>query len=130
MNPADPLRSSTATHIDFPFRVDATGRTATTDRATHARNLIEQVLFTAPGERVNRPNLGSGIEQAVFSPNSDLLAETTRVTAEAAIQQHLGHLIRLISLHLETNENTLTVEITYALRNEPQSRTAIIRRNL
>ena len=61
-------------HWAFPFQFDMRGRTATTDDATHIRDMIEQLLFTAPGERVNNPDLGSGLLQMVFAPNSTELA--------------------------------------------------------
>ena len=57
-------------HLDHPWHIDATGRTAQTDDAGHLRDLIEQVLFTAPGERVMRPDFGSGLLGLVFEPNS------------------------------------------------------------
>lgn len=68
-------------HVDFPYRFDARGRTAGTDEADHIRDLIEQVLFTSPGERVMRPDFGSGLLQLVFAPNSEVLAATTQVHA-------------------------------------------------
>ena len=66
-------------NIDFPLHFDDRGRTAATDDDEHVRDLIEQVLFTAPGERVNRPTFGSGLLQLVFAPNSDALAAATQV---------------------------------------------------
>ena len=56
--------------LDFPYHFDGRGRTATTGRDDHIRDLIEQVLFTAPGERVMRPDFGSGLLALVFEPNS------------------------------------------------------------
>ena len=57
-------------YIHHPYSFDNTGRTTRTDRVDHIRDLIEQLLFTAPGERVNRPEFGSGLMQLVFAPNS------------------------------------------------------------
>lgn len=116
--------------IDFPFHIDHTGRTATADPAKHVRDLIEQLLFTSPRERVNRPAFGSGIDHAVFKPNHDILAETTRITAEAAIQQHLGHLIHLVALNIEAIDNRLAVEIAFTLRNEQEVRTTTIQHDV
>src|SRR5271165_734476 len=58
------------TNIAFPFRIDGRGRTALVDDNSHIRDLIEQLLFTNPGERVNRPTFGSGLLALVFQPNS------------------------------------------------------------
>lgn len=127
MNANQRLPSSHRTYLDFPFDVDWKGRARTTDVQKHVRNLIEQVLFTSPGERVNRPGFGSGLQRLLFSPNSDLLAETTRMTAEAALQQHLGHLIELISVKLSNEESTLVVEINYVLRSEQERQSAAFR---
>ena len=64
--------------IDHPFHLDNRGRTAETGRDDHIRDLIEQVLFTSPGERVNRPTFGCGLTQLLFAPNSPELAAATQ----------------------------------------------------
>jgi uncharacterized protein len=43
-------------NLDFPYHFDARGRTAAIDDAGHIRDMVEQLLFTNPGERVNRPD--------------------------------------------------------------------------
>jgi phage baseplate assembly protein W len=129
MNRSSQLTSAKATYLDFPFRIDTSGRTSTTNREDHVGNLIEQILFTSPGERVNRPAFGCGLQRAVFQPNSDLMASTARMTAEAAIQQHLSHLIDLVSLKVETADSTLSVEVTYTLKQMKENRTITLQRN-
>ena len=52
-------------HLDYPFNVDKGGRTGATTDDDHVRDLVEQVLFTTPGERVNRPSFGSGVLRLV-----------------------------------------------------------------
>jgi phage baseplate assembly protein W len=79
--------------IDFPYRVDERGRTATTDHPGHVRDMIEQLLFTTPGERVNRPDFGCGLLDLVFAANSPELAATVPITAEGALQRWLGDVI-------------------------------------
>ena len=80
-------------NIDFPFHFDDRGRTAPTDDDDHVRDMIEQLLFTSPGERVNRPDFGSGLLQLVFAPNSPELAAAVQFMVQAALQQYLGDLI-------------------------------------
>ena len=80
-------------NIDFPFHFDGRGRTAATDDDDHIRDMIEQLLFTSPGERVNRPDFGSGLLQLVFAPNSPELAAALQFTMQAALQRWLGDLI-------------------------------------
>lgn len=125
-----PPHPDAPTYVDFPFQVDWNGRAASTDLAGHVRDLLEQVLFTAPGERVNRPGFGSGIEHAVFRPNNELLVETTRATTEAALQQWLGHLIHLNALDVQADDHRLVVEVVFTLRNESESRAVQLERAL
>ena len=80
-------------NIDFPLHFDGRGRTAATDDADHIRDMIEQLLFTNPGERVNRPDFGSGLMQLVFAPNSRELASALQFTIQAEVQRYLGDLI-------------------------------------
>src|SRR5215510_8620224 len=98
-------------NLDYPYHFDGSGRTAETDGDAHIRDLIEQVLFTAPGERVNRPDFGSGLMQLVFAPNSDELAATTQFLAQGALQQWLGDLIEIESVQVQAVDATLTVTV-------------------
>lgn len=104
--------------LDFPYRIDATGRTATTSHADHVRDLVEQVLLTAPGERVMRPDFGSGLLALVFEPNGAQLAATVQVLAQASLQQHLSHLIVLHAVGVEAVDAALIVQVDYALRDD------------
>ena len=103
-------------NIDFPFHFDRSGRTATTDDADHIRDMIEQLLFTNPGERVNRPDFGSGLLQMVFAANSPELASALQFTTQAALQRYLGDVIDLRELQVTTEDATLNVTVRYALR--------------
>ena len=113
------------THVDFPYRVDARGRTGATSEEEHIRDLVEQVLFTAPGERVNRPTFGSGLLQLVFAPNSDALAAATQLTVQAALQEWLGDLIEVQDVTVEAVDSSLTTTVVYVIRRtqEPQAAT-------
>lgn len=102
-------------HLDFPFHVDGTGRSAATTAADHVRDLIEQCLFTAPGERVMRPEFGSGLLALVFEPNSVQLAATVQYLAQATLQQHLSHLIAVQAVSVEPVDATLAVTVAYTL---------------
>ena len=102
-------------NVDFPLHVDGSGRTATTGPDDHLRDLIELVLFTAPGERVMRPDFGSGLLGLVFEPGGPELAAATQHLVQGALQQELGHLIAVESVEVEHVEGTLSVEITYVV---------------
>ena len=101
---------------DYPFHFDGSGRTAMTGKAGHVRDLIEQVLFTAPGERVNRPTFGSGLMQLVFAPNSDALAAATQVSVHAALQQWLGDILMVEGVEVRREDAALHVNVRYLLR--------------
>jgi len=110
-------------NIDFPFHFDPRGRTATTDDEDHIRDMIEQLLFTSPGERVNRPDFGSGLLQMVFAPNSVELASALQFTTQAALQRYLGDLIDLQQLEVQAQDSTLSVTVKYLVRRTQQGRT-------
>lgn len=103
-------------NVDFPFHFDSRGRTAQTDDADHIRDLIYQVLFTSPGERVMRPTFGSGLLQLVFAPNSDVLAATTQMLVQGALQQWLGDLIVVEAVSVAAEDATLRVTVQYVTR--------------
>ncbi len=100
-------------NISYPYTFDATGHTAQTDVLTHIRHMIEQVLFTSPGERVNRPTFGSGTAQLVFAPNSDVLAAAQQQLIQAGLQQWLSDVIRVQSVDVTAIDATLTVTVVY-----------------
>ena len=112
-------------HIDFPLHFDHRGRTARTDHAGHVRDMIEQLLFTAPGERVNRPDFGCGLMELVFSPNSPELAAVLEATAHAALLQHLGDLIAVESFTVRAEDATLSVRLVYRLLATGERRTEV-----
>src|SRR5437764_9165195 len=105
-------------NIDYPFHFDGRGRTAGTDDDDHIRDMIEQLLFTNPGERVNRPDFGSGLLQMVFAPNSPELAAALQFTAQAALQRYLGDVIDLQSLEVTAQDASLNVVVKYVVRRK------------
>jgi len=111
-------------NIDYPYRFDERGRTAEADESPHVRDLIEQVIFTAPGERVNRPDFGSGLLRLVFAPLSDELAATTQVLVQGSLQRWLGDLIQVNAVNVETRDSALLVTIEYVLRSTGEAQVA------
>jgi uncharacterized protein len=116
-------------NVQFPYSFDARGRTADADLDTnpqnrHIRDLIEQVLFTAPGERVNQPEFGCGLLQLVFAPNSAEIATATQYLVQGALQNTLGNLISLNDVSVSAVDNTLTVVVQYTVRSTQQQQVA------
>lgn len=116
--------------IDFPYHFDSRGRTALAERDDHVRDLIEQLIFTNPGERVNRPEFGSGLLQLVFAPNSPELAATVQFTLQAALQRWLGDVIGVSRLDVSSVDSSLRVELTYIVRDSGLEQSATFTRNL
>ena len=112
-------------HLDFPYRFDASGRTASTGDADHVRDLIEQVLFTTPGERPMRPDFGAGLLALVFEPNSVTLAATTQFLVQSALQQHLSHLIAVQSVGVDAADAALQVTVRYRVLRDDLAQTAV-----
>lgn len=110
-------------NIDFPYHFDSRGRTATTDKNDHIRDMIEQFLFTNAGERVNRPNFGSGLMQLIFAPNSPELASTLQFTVQAGLQQWLGDIIEVQALEVVSEDAKLRVDISYMVRRTQEATT-------
>jgi phage baseplate assembly protein W len=110
-------------YIDFPFHFETHGRTAATDYNDHIHDMLEELLFTNPGERVNRPDFGSGLLQMVFAPNSTELASALQFAAQAALQRYLGDLIDLQQVQVTAEDATLTVAVNYAVRQTQEGRT-------
>jgi len=106
--------------IAYPFRIDGRGRTADADRDEHIHQMIEQVLFTSPGERVNRPTFGTGLQQLVFAPNSAEIATATEFVVQAALQEWLGEVIQVEAVKVESREASLEITVQYLVRRTQQ----------
>ena len=117
-------------NINWPLQIDMRGRTAIAGDDDHIRQLIEQLLFTSPGERVNRPTFGGGVIQLVFAPNGDTLAAALRVTVQSALQQWLQDLVEIQDLAIESNDATLRVAVQYVNIATRQQQTVQFERSL
>jgi len=102
--------------LAYPLHFDGRGQTALTDQDTHIRDLIEQILFTVPGERVNRPTFGSGLMQLVFAPNSDELAAATQVLIQGALQQTLAGLVTVEAVTVQNADEKLRITVQYVVQ--------------
>jgi hypothetical protein len=117
--------------LGFPFGFDHRGRTAEpAGHDAHVRDMLEQLLFTSPGERVNRPDFGSGLLQLVFAPNSVEVAAALEYTTQAAVQRWLGDVIDLHDLGVEVADSVLRVEVAYAVRRTGEEATATFERRV
>lgn len=109
-------------NVAFPYTFDPRGGTAGAEPDRHVRELIEQLLFTTPGERVNRPTFGTGIKQLVFAPNSPELAAATQFLIQGALQQWLGELIQVDAVEVDAAGETLRIQVRYTVRRTQERR--------
>jgi uncharacterized protein len=116
--------------MDFPYHLDGSGRTAIAGTDDHVRDLIEQVLFTTPGERVNRPTFGSGLLQLVFAPSGPEVAAAVRFQVQGALQQWLGEIIQVEAVEVEADNGTLVVAVRYVVRRTMQRQIARFERSV
>lgn len=117
-------------NIDYPFHFDSRGRTALADTNKHIQDMLEQLLFTNPGERVNRPDFGSGIQQLIFAPTSPELASALQFTLKAAIQRWLGDVVQVQELDVTSEDSTLIIFIQYIVRRTNQQQQATFTRTI
>lgn len=101
--------------IGYPFQIDRTGRTTTVSEEAHVRQLIEQLLFTEPGERVNRPDFGAGLRRLLFAGNSHELVNATEYLVQGALQRFLGDRLQVESVQVGNLEERLEVTVVYSI---------------
>ncbi len=116
--------------IDYPYHIARRGRTANADSDDHIRDMVEQVLFTVPGERVNRPTFGCGLLQMVFGPNSPEIATATQFVVQSALQQWLGDIIQVNTVDIQSEDSTLSVKVVYTVRRTLQQQQAQFQRQV
>lgn len=100
---------------DFTYGFDENQRTAMVTANEQVRDLIHQLLFTTPGERVMRPEFGSGLLQLTFEPNSDELASATRMLIVGALQEYLADRIRAHDVQVESRGPAIEVTVDYTV---------------
>ena len=126
--PASPYAGSgqgtTGSEVAFPFQVTPHGRVATAAWEPHVEQMIEQVLFTNPGERVNRPDFGCGVMNLIFAPESDALVSATQFLVQGSLQRWLGDVIVVNAVVVQAVESTFSITVQYTLRESGAPRSA------
>ncbi len=118
------------TEFGFPYRISSEGRTAGATREQHVRSLIELVLFTGQGERVNRPEFGAGLRQLVFAENAPELATSAQHLAQSALQRFLADLIEVQAVDVQAKQSTLSVTVSFRQLDEAQPRAVTLEREI
>jgi uncharacterized protein len=114
--------------ITFPFHLHRRGVDTPNDDPQVVRDMIEQVLLTTAGERVNRPDFGCGLLQLTFGTLSDVLETALQTTIAGALQHWIGDLVQVQSVRVESGlqsglaamlpspESSLLVTVVYVDR--------------
>lgn len=116
--------------LGFPFQVGDHGVPRTVDHARHVRQQLEQLLFTLPGERVNRPDFGCGVQQLVFAGASRETAVAAEYRIRLSIQRELAGVLRLDALRVTTDDATLFVDLVFTVLPDGEQRAETFRRPL
>lgn len=98
-----------------PLRVDGRGRLASADGPRHIADMVEAVLFTAPGERINRPDFGCGLNQLVFSPVDVTAVGAAELQVRSGLQRWLGDVIEVIDVEVDLTGDALVVSVSYRI---------------
>src|SRR5664279_870704 len=120
------MTTTSRVDIAYPYAFDGRGRTATANYGDHVRQMIEQLLLTNPGERVNRPEFGGGLLQLVFAAGGPERAAAVELALSAAVATWLGDVIDLQALSVTSSEATLLVQLDYMVRPTGERRSDII----
>jgi phage baseplate assembly protein W len=116
--------------VAFAYQIDAHGRTASAEPERHVHDLVEQLLFTMPGERVMRPTLGSGLMQLVFQPNSEELATAVQFLVQGNLQQWLGNAVTVEAVDVTSTESTIEVRVQYVVQRTGERQVAELSRTV
>jgi uncharacterized protein len=100
-------------NADYPLMIDGAGRVALTGPDDHVRDMIEQVLFTRPGERAMRPDFGCGLAELVFEPNDTVLAAATELRVRSALQRWLSDVADVDDVRVLAEDSRLVVEVSW-----------------
>jgi phage baseplate assembly protein W len=120
--------SANAVQIKFPFTIDDFGRVARTDYSSHVRQMIEQVLFTMPGERVNRPDFGCGLSRWVFDAASTEMQSASHALVQGSLQHWMGDIIRVLGVDITLADSELIVTVRYSMLATGEKLTARFQR--
>ena len=107
-------------NIAYPLSVDQKGLLASVSDQQHIEQLIQQVLFTMPGERVNLPDFGTGLSRFVFSTSSSEIISAVQLLVQGALQQWLGNLIQVQVVQITIDDATLNITVAYVIKNTKQ----------
>lgn len=117
-------------NIKYPYQFNQLGRTTSATEDEHIRDMIYQLLFTNPGERVNLPNFGCGLRQAIFEPNSTEMAATTQYLVQGVLNQWLSHLIQVNEVSINATDSSLEVKVNFTRLRNKKNQTVVVQNKI
>jgi hypothetical protein len=114
-----------AIEVGFPLTINSYGRVSDPDYELHVEQMIELLLFTAPGERVNRPDFGCGLLRLIMGPDTEAVASATEYLVRIALQKWLGEVLAVRQVEVTPGDGTLRVKIAYVLLIDQRLRVAV-----
>ncbi|MBL8742290.1 MAG: GPW/gp25 family protein [Myxococcales bacterium] len=111
--------------LQYPFRFGAQSGVAVIDDADqHLRDKVEAVLFTAPGERVNNPSFGVGLNRSVFEPLDELAIAAVEFRIQQALRRDIGDELLVDGVNVEADpaDGRMTVRISFRRRVDRKPR--------
>ena len=105
--------------LAFPPGVDSSGRLLMNSLEDHVRQSILLLMRTAQGQRVMRPDFGSGLERLVFAPITGATSALVQHTIKQTLIQNEP---RIDTLSIEVTPDTreagvLTITLQYRIRS-------------
>jgi uncharacterized protein len=116
--------------LHYPFQLGDRGAPRTAGHTLAVRQQLEQLLFTLPGERVNRPRFGCGVQRLVFGGATPEAAAAAEYVIRLNVQQFLGEVLRVDAVKVSADEATLFVDILYQLLDTGEEHAETFRRPL
>jgi phage baseplate assembly protein W len=114
----------------FPYRIGPDGQTAGAEHEKHIREMIEQLLFTRRGERVNRPDFGAGVTELIFVENAPEMAAAAQHMVMGTLQQWLSGSIEVRGVETRATDSLLAITVRYRPLDEARERAVTVERSL
>jgi uncharacterized protein len=99
----------------FKLRDDRGAIAVTDDLDRHLRDKILAILFTAPGERVNQPTFGVGLDRTLFEPLDPLTAAAVEFRITDGMRRELADEAQVDTVDIDTDPDSgqLLIAIEY-----------------
>ena len=106
----------------FKLRADRGAIAVTGDADRHLRDKVLAVLFTGPGERVNAPRFGVGLDRTVFEGLDELTIAAVEFRIAEGLRRDLGDEALIDGIRVEADPPAGQLRIAIELRRRTDRR--------